>query len=415
MKTTLFLITASVIMTTVHANAQNAQLTFEKKRRSYEVAAYYYPGYHVDSINTKWHGKGWTEWELVKAAKPRFPSHQQPKVPAWGYFNEANPKWAAKEIDLAADNGIDIFIYDWYWYATTGPFLKDALERGFLKAPNRNRMKFALMWANHDWFNIQPATYTDNVEKLADGKVSWGLWDTISTYIVKHYFTQPNYWKIDGKPFFSIYEITTFINGLGGIQKAKEAIELLDEKTKAAGMPGVYFAIMSWQTTDYTVKSITVPDAPKDLAEMMADLSVNGVFTYSFAHHFDVSHGGPAIPYKEALDANISFWNHFSQKYPNIIYSPNVSMGWDPTPRCIQSDKWDVHGYPWTAVLVGNTPQAFEDALRRAKSFLEEYNPPHKIVTINAWNEWTEGSYLLPDKKTGDAYLKEVKKIFGKR
>jgi hypothetical protein len=148
---------------------------------------------------------------------------------------------------------------------------------------------------------------------------------------------------------------------------------------------------------------------------MMADLSVNGVFTYSFAHHFDMSHGGPAIPYKEALDANISFWNHFSQKYPNIIYSPNVSMGWDPTPRCIQSDKWDVHGYPWTAVLVGNTPQAFEDALRRAKSFLEEYNPPHKIVTINAWNEWTEGSYLLPDKKTGDAYLKEVKKIFGKR
>ncbi|HOK78610.1 MAG TPA: hypothetical protein PLW35_12935 [Verrucomicrobiota bacterium] len=28
--------------------------------------------------------------------------------------------------------------------------MKEALEKGFLGAPNRNRMKFALMWANYD-------------------------------------------------------------------------------------------------------------------------------------------------------------------------------------------------------------------------------------------------------------------------
>jgi hypothetical protein len=44
------------------------------------------------------------------------------QVPSWGYFNEADPKWAAKEIDLAADNGITCFIYDWYWYANTGQY-----------------------------------------------------------------------------------------------------------------------------------------------------------------------------------------------------------------------------------------------------------------------------------------------------
>ncbi|HEX4372060.1 MAG TPA: glycoside hydrolase family 99-like domain-containing protein, partial [Puia sp.] len=107
-------------------------------KKKFEVAVYYFPDYHVDPINEKWHGKDWTEWELVKAAKPRFNGHHQPKIPAWGYFNEADPKWAAKEIDLAADNGIDVFIYDWYWYGSTGPYLKDGLEKGFLKAPNND-------------------------------------------------------------------------------------------------------------------------------------------------------------------------------------------------------------------------------------------------------------------------------------
>src|SRR3954462_3729910 len=95
--------------------------------KKYEVAVYYFPNYHMDSINERWHGKGWTEWDLVKIAKPRFKGHLQPKVPSWGYFNEADPRWAAKEIDLATDNGIDVFIYDWYWYEPSGQYLQEGL------------------------------------------------------------------------------------------------------------------------------------------------------------------------------------------------------------------------------------------------------------------------------------------------
>lgn len=60
-------------------------------------------------------------------------------------------------------------------------------------------------------------------------------------------------------------------------------------------------------------------------------------------------------------------------------------------------------------------PETKELILKKVKIFLDVYNPPHKIITINAWNGWTEGSYLLPDTKTGNAYLKAIKKVFGEK
>lgn len=384
------------------------------QQKEYEVAVYYFPNYHPDSINSGWHGKGWTEWEVVKAAKSRFKGHEQPKVPTWGYFNEADPKWAAKEIDLAADNGIDCFIYDWYWYSNTGRYLHEGLEEGFLKAPNRNRLKFALMWANHDWLNIQPATFDNARVKLTEGEVSMELWDTISTYIVEKYFKEPNYWKIDGKPYFSIYEIITFINGLGGMEEAKKAIQLLDEKTKKAGFRGVHLNVMSWMVNNHQVRSITGPAAPAGPGEMLHGLNTESVSTYCYIHHF----GGfskndfPTVPVGKVFEATKAYWKQFTADYPDVLYTPNVSMGWDASPRCMQSDVFEWRDYPWTPVFTGNTPASFKMQLQEAKKFLDDYNPKHKILVINSWNEWTEGSYLLPEKKYGTAYLNAIREVF---
>jgi hypothetical protein len=64
-------------------------------------------------------------------------------------------------------------------------------------------------------------------------------------------------------------------------------------------------------------------------------------------------------------------------------------------------------------VIVNNTPQAFENALRSAKQFAIQTLPKEqRIVTINSWNEWTEGSYLEPDTEHGSAYLNAVRRVF---
>jgi hypothetical protein len=119
------------------------------------------------------------------------------------------------------------------------------------------------------------------------------------------------------------------------------------------------------------------------------------------------------VPVEKPFAESKAYWKKFITDYPNILYTPNVSMGWDASPRCMQSDKFELGIYPWTPVFVGNTPASFQMQLQEAKKFLDEYKPKHKIIVLNSWNEWTEGSYLLPEKKYGDAYLKAVKAVFG--
>lgn len=121
-----------------------------------EILAVYFPSYHPDAHYAQWYGPEFSEWELMAAARPRFPGHAQPKVPVMGYFDESDPEWAETQIDLAADHGITGFFFDWYWYGGE-KFLDAALEHGFLRARNRERLKFCLMWANHTW-GVWPAS-----------------------------------------------------------------------------------------------------------------------------------------------------------------------------------------------------------------------------------------------------------------
>jgi hypothetical protein len=81
-----------------------------------DVAAIYFPGYHRDTHYDAWFGEGWNEWTLLAEAPTRFPGQQFFK-PRWGPFDEADPKWMERQIALAADHGITVFIFDWYWYS----------------------------------------------------------------------------------------------------------------------------------------------------------------------------------------------------------------------------------------------------------------------------------------------------------
>jgi hypothetical protein len=204
-----------------------------------EVAAYYLPHWHADPRNDAWHGKGWTEWDLVKTAAPRYEGHRQPVAPAWGCVDDSDPRTFTREIDAAASHGITSFLFHFYHFED-GPFLNTALDHAFLHAPNVDRMKFGLMWDNRDWTNTHPARATDAGAPavLASGKVSAEAFEKISRLLVERYFSHPGYLRVDGCPYFSIADLRLFVESMGGVAQAREALENLQLKAASAGIPG---------------------------------------------------------------------------------------------------------------------------------------------------------------------------------
>ena len=70
--------------------------------------------------------------------------------------------------------------------------------------------------------------------------------------------------------------------------------------------------------------------------------------------------------------------------------------------------------YPYGPIYSNNNPDIFQSMLEKAKKFaLSDPKSPGAIL-INAWNEYTEGSYLLPDIRDGDAYLRAIAAVFGR-
>ncbi len=328
------------------------------------VVAYYFPNYHEDKRNAEYHGDGWTEWELVKEAQPRFADHHQPNVPAWGYTDEADPLQMAQKIDAAVDHGIDVFLFDWYMYED-GPFLERALNEGFLKSDNCERIQFALMWANHDWIDIHPYKKGTPHKLLYGGKVSPERYDEICDLLIEDYFKKPNYWKIDGKAYFSIYDIQRFIEGFGSVEATKAGMDRMREKAVAAGLEGIHWNLVSWDET-----ILPVEDAPKNNAELVSKLGFNSVTSYVWIHHVILPE--TTTDYNYVRDAYFKYWEDAKQKF-DVPFYPNVTMGWDATPRCDLSSEWENVGYPFMNTLGNNTPENFKKALQITKD---------KLVTI---------------------------------
>jgi hypothetical protein len=376
--------------------------------KDYQIAVYYFPNYHPDARNAIVHGPGWTEWEVVNRATPRFPDHYQPRVPTWGYTDESDPLVMEQKINAAADHGIDAFIYDWYWY-DDGPFIERGLEQGFMKAPNADRLKFAIMWANHDWKDIHPAKLDEcrggRYRTLYPGKVTPETFEQIVKHTIEVYFKHPSYWKIDGAPYYSIYDQAKFIECFGSLDAAREALAYFRAETKAAGFADLHLNQVLWN-------SGVLPGEAESRGsnELLKILGYDSFTSYVWVHHVPLK-PFPCMDYMEAFRIYMDYWQKAEGEI-DLPYYPNASVGWDSSPRTVQSEAFLNAGYPFTASLIHNEPEQFKAALQAIKAKMDAGNGP-KILTMNSWNEWTEGSYLEPDERYGMGYLEAIRAVFG--
>ena len=369
--------------------------------KKYDVAAYIWPAYTGEEPRTRifW-PEGIGEWQTVKNMKDTIPykptGYQWDRKPIWGYVNEADPYVMEMEIEAALDHGVNVFIYDWYWYDNR-PFLEGCLNDGFLRAKNHDKMKFYLMWANHDANTLWDRRTSDKGTTIWEGKVNEEQFHVIGRRWIKQYFHLPCYYRIDGKPVVSIYDVANFINGLGGAKQAREALKWLDEEAKKAGLLGVHVQMVTWGGQKMNVSGVDGSVMEMTHMEAMKELEFDSCTHYQYVHFTDVKRD-----YAKLMPDVKKEWE-LTGEATDKEYYPHVSVGWDNNPRYF--------GYR-DNVMTGNSPEVFEQALREAKAYADAHNHV-PLITINSWNEWTETSYLEPDTVYGYGYLRAVKRVFG--
>jgi len=135
----------------------------------------------------------------------------------------------------------------------------------------------------------------------------------------------------------------------------------------------------------------------KGINEILTDMGINSITTYNWTgsgiYEDYIRWGEEAMSLQNKWDSTLT-----------IPYFPNVSIGWDNTPRYPKKGKESV-------VHFNNSPESFAAYLQKAKKYATDHPEQPKLIIINAWNEWVEGSYLEPDMLWGYGYLEAVKKV----
>ena len=144
---------------------------------------------------------------------------------------------------------------------------------------------------------------------------------------------------------------------------------------------------------NYSGLDATKSENPQD--DFIRTLGFDSSTHYQFVHFTDVNRD-----YTDIMRDVETEWNRIDGAY-SFKYYPHVSIGWDNSPRTVHS-----------AVMKNNTPEAFAEALRKAKAHADKHPDRAPLITINSWNEWTETSFLQPCNMYGYGYLEAVKKVF---
>ena len=356
-----------------------------------KVIALYLPQFHPTPDNDKWWGKGFTEWTNVGKAKPLFPGHYQPKVPAdLGYYDLRLPDVREAQAKLAEEAGIYGFCYYHYWFGNG----KMELEMPFqeILKSGKPSLPFMLCWANESWHQkFWNKDSTVKSKKLLIEQEYPGEEDIIRHFkFVLPAFKDERYIKVDGKPMFMIYKpdqipnISTFISTWN-----KLAI--------SSGIPGIYFvAQMNEAINEQKFNQLLINGFNKVNVLRLQYAWKN---SYPFwiraiqkvAGHFI---GIPNImTYKRAMKLLSGDLEKNNNAYPSII--PN----WDHTPRSGSNG----------SVFIKSSPDLFRNHCidifekNRGKKGNDNY------VFLKSWNEWGEGNYIEPDLKYGHKWLNALK------
>lgn len=372
-----------------------------------KIIAFYLPQFHNIPENNEWWGDGFTEWTNVKAAKPIYEGHHQPKIPLNNnYYNllDDNVKiWQAK---LAKTYGIYGFCYYHYWF--NGRLILEKPMEQMLKNVNID-IPFCICWANEAWTK----SWVNN-EKTVLIPQKYGNsneWKEHFEYLLP-FFMDKRYIKENNSPVIIIYRpavmhcVNQMIqywnmlakeNGFNGLKFICVTNDLYIDDTDIFGL---FDNIIEWQP--HTAKSVSrvsnnryVSELKKIRRNMFKKIErITGIDFYDW----DIMVRGKRK--KRQFQNYDSVWNGIINMKPISKKSiPGAFVRWDNTPRFHERG----------TVIAGETPEKFYHYMKQ-QIIHARTDYSSDMIFMYAWNEWAEGGYLEPDEEYGYGYLEAIKK-----
>jgi Glycosyltransferase WbsX len=366
----------------------------------------YFPQLHAIPENDAWWGKGFTDWDNVKKAKPQFEGHYQPRIPLGkNYYDQSKLETLRWQIDLAKAHGIYGFCHYHYWF--DGKQLLETPTNLIMENKNID-FPFCLSWANETWSKRWDGLDHHILIQQTHPPIKES-WKKHYDYLIKAW-KDPRAIKVDGKPVFVIYRPQR-------IEKINDMLAYWRELAVQDGLPGVYF-IFQKQYELPTTTCLESFDAAFQFQPFEALYSPSfdkSSIRHSFMFKFfrllpeylqDVFRGLRTTYFKDLTFHDYdAVWQQIVEVRPDekLTTFPGAFVDWDNAARYKNR----------ATIFNGASPQSFEKWFAKLVGTMPQRNLPENFIFLNAWNEWSEGTYLEPDEKYGYQYIEAVTRVLG--
>src|SRR5262249_35993395 len=287
---------------------------------------------------------------------------------------------------LARQYGIGGFCYYYYWFNGRG-ILRHPLDE--MMASGRPDFPFMLCWANEPWSRNWDGS---NKEGLLPQDYNPG-WARSLARDIAPVLADARYIRVDGRPMFLIYRVMHIPNRVDALDELRDELRRLKvgEVHLSGGLVGfaddndapenpISCGLDSW----YEFPPHRVPAA--EITSKVQELEPG--FT------------GRIYSYRSAMEHSLATVEPAdgTRRYRAVM------AGWDNTPRRPSNG----HAFR------GATPALLRGWLRAMVcAEAERTGDGERIVFVNAWNEWAEGTYLEPDRDFGRGWLEAVASAVG--
>ncbi|MGD0008682.1 MAG: glycoside hydrolase family 99-like domain-containing protein [Terriglobia bacterium] len=363
------------------------------------LIAFHLPQFHPIPENDEWWGKGFTEWTNVVRARPRFPGHYQPHLPAdLGFYDLRLPEARAAQAELAASYGIYGFCYYHFWF--NGRRLLERPVNEVWKSGEPD-FPFCLCWANENW------------TRQWDGKKAHVLLeqrysaadDLAHIRSLIPLFLDRRYIRVADRPLFLVYRASE-------LPEPERTTAAWRREAERAGLKGLFLVRVESSSEQRSDPRNTGFDSSLEFQPCWSVLLSNSrIPRRKWWHRRRLRTAEPAFYENAVCDYEDFVRNTLATPVPAYPRIPCVCPGWDNSPRRKQG----------AIIIINSTPEIYEQWLRgivnrRRAGITSSENSgvtEDSLVFINAWNEWAEGNHLEPCLRWGRKYLEATRRALG--